>query len=172
MPDVPFVAIALLLLAAFLVGGVAGYVARLYLMPARGSAAKRSAETPAEVLKEEEALAEEETTPEPEDAPGPQSEASRPELARASEEEGTAQREPPLLSEPRDGKGDDLKKIKGIGPKLEQGLNELGIYHFDQIAGWDEPAAAWVDAELGLHGRIGRDDWVGQARTLAAQRDE
>src|SRR6056297_1340009 len=49
---------------------------------------------------------------------------------------------PEVLSAPRDGQADDLKQIKGIGPKLETMLNEMGFYHFDQIAGWSADEVA------------------------------
>lgn len=62
---------------------------------------------------------------------------------------------------------DDLKAISGIGPKLEQVLNGLGVWTFGQIAGWTEQEVAWADDYLGFKGRIGRDDWIGQAATLA-----
>ncbi|MDH4988879.1 NADH-ubiquinone dehydrogenase [Aminobacter anthyllidis] len=62
---------------------------------------------------------------------------------------------------------DDLKAISGIGPKLEQVLNGLGIWTFGQIAGWTAEEVAWADDYLGFKGRIGRDDWIGQAATLA-----
>ena len=75
---------------------------------------------------------------------------------------------PDVLDAPRDGKADDLKKISGVGPKLEGVLNELGVYHFDQIAAWDAAQVAWADQNLvGFKGRVSRDDWVGQARKLA-----
>jgi len=75
---------------------------------------------------------------------------------------------PATLSAPRGGGADDLKKIKGVGPKLEQLLHSLGFYHFDQIAGWSADEVAWVDANLkGFKGRVSRDNWVAQARTLA-----
>ncbi len=75
---------------------------------------------------------------------------------------------PAPLSAPRGGKADDLKQIKGIGPKLEQLLNALGIYHFDQIAGWGAEEIAWLDSNLtGFRGRASRDNWVEQARVLA-----
>ncbi len=76
---------------------------------------------------------------------------------------------PEALSAARGGQPDDLKQIKGIGPKLEKLCNELGFYHFDQIAGWTEDEIAWVDANLkGFKGRVSRDNWVEQAKTLAA----
>lgn len=77
--------------------------------------------------------------------------------------------QPELLSAPRGGKADDLKKLKGVGPKLEATLNGLGIFHFDQIAGWSEAEAAWVDAEINAKGRIARDGWIDQANALAGE---
>ena len=75
---------------------------------------------------------------------------------------------PARLGGPRDGKADDLRKIKGIGPKLEQLLNGMGFYHFDQIAAWGEAEVAWVDRNLeGFKGRVSRDGWVAQAAALA-----
>jgi predicted flap endonuclease-1-like 5' DNA nuclease len=75
---------------------------------------------------------------------------------------------PAALDGPRDGQGDDLKQIKGIGPKLEKLCNSLGFWHFDQIAAWSSDEVAWVDANLtGFKGRVSRDNWVDQAKTLA-----
>ncbi|MDH3263524.1 MAG: endonuclease [Paracoccaceae bacterium] len=76
---------------------------------------------------------------------------------------------PQSLSAPREGGADDLKQIKGVGPKLEKLLNGMGFYHFDQIAGWTEAEVAWVDDNLeGFKGRVSRDRWIEQAKTLAA----
>ena len=60
----------------------------------------------------------------------------------------------------------DLKQIAGIGPKLEQVLQGMGIATLADIAGWTDADVARVDAELGFDGRIARDDWVGQAKIL------
>ncbi|MDF1671745.1 MAG: NADH:ubiquinone oxidoreductase [Roseovarius sp.] len=80
--------------------------------------------------------------------------------------EGT---KPATLTGPRDGGADDLKQIKGIGPKLEELCNSLGFYHFDQIANWSRDEVAWMDANLqGFKGRVSRDTWVAQARVLAS----
>lgn len=65
-------------------------------------------------------------------------------------------------------KADDLKRISGIGPKLEQLLNGLGIRAVEQIAGWTDDDVRRIDAALGVDGRIARDDWVSQAKKLAA----
>jgi len=75
---------------------------------------------------------------------------------------------PDLLDKPRHDGPDDLKKIKGVGPKLEKLLNQVGVYHFDQIAGWSKDEVAWADENLvGFKGRVSRDNWVAQARKLA-----
>lgn len=75
---------------------------------------------------------------------------------------------PATLSEARGGSADDLKQIKGIGPKLEKLCNTLGFYHFDQIANWTPAEEAWVDANLeGFKGRVSRDTWIAQAKVLA-----
>ncbi len=74
---------------------------------------------------------------------------------------------PALLSAPQ-GQPDDLKKIKGVGPKLEKELNTAGVFHFSQIASWTEKEVAWADENLvSFKGRISRDDWVSQAKELA-----
>ena len=79
-----------------------------------------------------------------------------------------AGQKPAGLDGPIDGKADDLKLIKGVGPKLEKLCNSLGFYHFSQIAAWSDSEVAWVDDNLeGFKGRVTRDAWVSQARTLA-----
>lgn len=65
------------------------------------------------------------------------------------------------------GKADDLKRIDGIGPKVEQVLKGRGITRFQELAEMDEKALVALDKELGLDGRVLRDDWAGQARRLA-----
>ena len=84
--------------------------------------------------------------------------------------EGTGEgTQPEALSAPRGGAADDLKRIKGIGPKLEKLCNEMGVYHFDQIAGWNADEVAWMNANLkGFKGRVSRDEWVAQAKLLAS----
>ncbi len=63
---------------------------------------------------------------------------------------------------------DDLKRIKGIGPKNEDALNELGIYTFKQIAEWTPSNVDWVEDFMSFPGRIEREDWIGQAKLLAS----
>jgi len=67
------------------------------------------------------------------------------------------------------GPADDLRKIKGVGPKLASLLNSLGIARYDQIAGWSEEDIDRIDAQLGAFaGRPRRDSWVEQAKLLAS----
>lgn len=77
---------------------------------------------------------------------------------------------PPALDEPRDGRKDELRRIKGITPQIETTINDLGIFHFDQIADWDKKAIVWIDSHLALKGKPGRERWVEQARDLAKTR--
>ncbi len=79
---------------------------------------------------------------------------------------------PATLPAPRGGRADDLKRLKGVGPRLEQALNELGVHHFDQIAAWTAAEIAWVDSRLKFRGRIERNGWVEQARALASGKDD
>ncbi len=100
------------------------------------------------------------------EAPAPKAPAETPAAAPAEVEEQA----PEQLSGPRDGQtADDLKRISGVGPKLEGLLNELGFYHFDQIAAWTPAEIAWVDARLKFKGRIERDDWIAQAKAFASE---
>lgn len=64
---------------------------------------------------------------------------------------------------------ENLKKISGIGPKLEQVLNSMGIRSYAQIAAWTTDDIAKVDKQLKLNGRISRDDWVGQANRFVSE---
>lgn len=69
---------------------------------------------------------------------------------------------------PTDGTPDDLKRIKGIGPKFESDLNAKGVYYFRQIAAWKAKDIKDVEAVMEkFPGRIARDEWVKQAKALA-----
>ena len=64
--------------------------------------------------------------------------------------------------------GDDLTRIKGLGPKIAAALRALGISRYAQIAGWSEDDVAKIDAQLGAFaGRATRDNWIEQARLLS-----
>lgn len=61
---------------------------------------------------------------------------------------------------------DDLKKISGIGPKLADMLGGMGVTRFAEIAAWTDKDVEQVDRELGLDGRIAKDNWIAQAKAL------
>lgn len=112
-------------------------------------------------LEVEPAMAVSEALPEPDPVKTPVSDKSA-----GDSKAGT---QPTGLAQARDGGADDLKQIKGVGPKLEQLLHSMGYFHFDQIANWSSSEVAWVDQNLkGFRGRVSRDTWVDQARILAA----
>jgi NADH-quinone oxidoreductase subunit E len=109
----------------------------------------------------EQELNEARTAPRPAAAPLP---AAEPVAATPDESAGAP---PEGLSAP-EGEPDDLKKISGIGPGIEKTLHGLGIYHFRQIAGFTSDNVAWVNQRLRFKGRIEREEWIEQARKLAA----
>jgi len=76
-----------------------------------------------------------------------------------------------LLSEARNGQADDLKKISGVGPKLEGVLHGIGVFHFDQIKTWGPSEIAYIDDKLSFKGRIERDNWIEQATAFAAEQE-
>lgn len=76
---------------------------------------------------------------------------------------------PAAVASPPAAGGDDLTRLKGVGPKLSARLKELGVVSFAQIAAWSEADLAAVDAQLGTFaGRPKRDSWVEQAGFLAS----
>jgi len=75
----------------------------------------------------------------------------------------TPKAEPPKAETP---KADDLKRISGLGPRLEKVLHDMGINSFADIAKWDDAEAVRIDEKLGLDNRIIRDGWVKQAKAL------
>ena len=79
---------------------------------------------------------------------------------------------PMSMDRPVDGKPDDLTLIGGIGPKIQDVLNNLGIYHFDQIAEWTGENIAWVEEYLNFSGRVTREGWVEQAAVLVGEAAE
>ena len=69
---------------------------------------------------------------------------------------------------PASGSPDNLRLIKGVGPKLNTLLNNMGVTRFDQIAAWGAEEIAEVDQYLeNFSGRITRDSWIDQAKYLA-----
>ncbi len=62
---------------------------------------------------------------------------------------------------------DDLKKISGVGPAIEKKLNAMGVKNYKQIAAWKKADIDKADEKLNFKGRIQRENWVAQAKTLA-----
>ena len=93
-------------------------------------------------------------TPEPEPKPKPKPR-PKPEII------------PPKETEVASAAKDDLKRIRGIGPQNETRLNEIGISAFAQIAGWSAKEQREIGERLAFAGRIEREEWVKQAKTLA-----
>lgn len=73
---------------------------------------------------------------------------------------------PPLLKTARRGKPDNLTAIDGVGNVIQSKLFELGVFHYDQIAGWTAEQATWVSEEIGFPGRVHRENWSRQAAAL------
>ena len=78
---------------------------------------------------------------------------------------------PPAASkpdtEPAEQRIDDLTAIKGVGPKLAQKLNARGLVNYRQIASLTAEQIKQLEAEvIKFHGRIERDDWIGQTKQL------
>lgn len=172
---------ALLILAAYLLGCVAGYGVRLVLHAGRGTrlvvpvpvpAAADPAAPPPPVRPRSNAArlaASVDGPPAPATKPAP----ALPQVATAatrSKPPKSADPKPAVLAAPRDGRADNLKQIKGIGPKIEASLHAMGIFHLDQIAGWNKANIDWVDSHLAFKGRIRRERWVEQALDLGKAR--
>ena len=71
---------------------------------------------------------------------------------------------------PKNGVADDLKKIQGIGIKVENALYEIGIFHYSQIAQWSNENIKWIEDYLDSEGRVKRENWIFQAKALMINR--
>ena len=164
---------ALLILAAYLAGCVLGYAARHILHAARGTrqVVQAIAQAPAPVaatqLKRVRTPAARLAATSPEPARPLPTQAVVSATAPPSTRRPAVDPKPATLDAPCSGRPDNLKQIKGIGPKIEASLNGMGIYHLDQIAGWTKANVDWVDSRLAFKGRIRREQWVEQATALA-----
>ena len=75
-----------------------------------------------------------------------------------------------LIYSERPVNADDLTKIKGVGPVLEEKLNKFGVYTFNQISHWSPEIVSEFDDLLSFKGRIDRDEWLTQAKDLDANK--
>jgi NADH-quinone oxidoreductase subunit E len=112
------------------------------------------------------------TTKQPATKPAAKSKpAAKPSTAKAAVADVPAvESKPRTMTAPRQSGADDLKRISGVGPKLETTLNEMGFWHFDQIAKWSDDEVSWVDSRLKFNGRIRRDDWIAQAAAFSGEK--
>lgn len=172
----------LLMLLAFLIGCILGCLFRTMFaagQPPEAKPAETSAgKTETVAAKPPQPASKPETVSKPKPAPEPKPAVSKPaaktaaappvaKAAAAPVATGKPVR-PKGLPGARDGKPDKLQMISGVGPKLEKTLHGLGYFHFDQIAAWGKDQVDWVDEHLRYKGRIERDDWIAQAKLLAA----
>ncbi|WP_084418786.1 NADH-quinone oxidoreductase subunit NuoE [Henriciella litoralis] len=86
------------------------------------------------------------------------------------EDENAIEGQKPEVADISSDQADNLKTIKGIGPKIEGQLHGLGIYTFEQIAAWTDDNIKWVDSYLSFRGRIERENWISQAKEFAASK--
>ena len=141
-----------------------------WLKPATSKAAKPAAAKPAAAKAAAPKAAAPKAAAAPKVAPAKAAAKPAPVMAAVDDapvEAAGAGKKPKGIKAPRRGKADDLKKIEGIGPVLEKLCNEMGVFHFDQIAAWGPAEVAWMNGNLkGFKGRVGRDKWVAQARLI------
>jgi predicted flap endonuclease-1-like 5' DNA nuclease len=78
---------------------------------------------------------------------------------------------PLILTSPKPTGKDSLIKIKGIDEKIENDLNNLGIYHFEQISKWSNKNCEWIEEFLLLPGIARSNQWVEQAKILLSGKD-
>ena len=101
------------------------------------------------------------------EVPGMKAGSAKSKKSATKKSKSSAGKAGPLRLKKAEGKADDLKLISGVGPKLEKTLNDLGFWHYSQIADWTKSDIDIVDDELSFKGRIERDDWIRQAEALA-----
>jgi small subunit ribosomal protein S2 len=85
----------------------------------------------------------------------------------AAAETGTQAEHFELLAAPR-GAPDDLAKLHGVGPQVVKKLNDAGVFHYWQIAALTPEETKKLDQDLKLGGRVERDGWIAQAKSLTA----
>lgn len=108
-----------------------------------------------------------EVKPETQEKPAPEIEQPAPAPAPEAAPPATPAAAEPTAPAPA-GDPDDLRKIKGLGPKMQTLLTSLGITRYEQIAAWTEADLDELDGKLGAFaGRPRRDNWVEQAKLLA-----
>ena len=98
-------------------------------------------------------------------APAKKAKAAKPAKAAAPAEEKAAK--PAKAKKAAKSGGDDLSEISGVGPVIVGKLNDAGITTFAQIAAWTDADVEAIEEKLSFKGRVGREDWIAQAKDLA-----
>src|SRR5256714_15203509 len=71
------------------------------------------------------------------------------------------------LSGPR-GVADDLKKLPGVSGAVEKQLNDLGVFHYSQLAELGAADAERIGEEVGLPTRVA--GWIAKAKEFVAEK--
>lgn len=88
--------------------------------------------------------------------------------ARIAEKQRTIVAEPQVQARTPGQQTPDVTLIVGIDPALAERLAGEGVSSLAQVAQWSADDVSDYDAKLALEGKIGREDWVGQAKDLLA----
>ncbi len=78
-----------------------------------------------------------------------------------------AEKAAPAKAKKADKGGDDLSQISGVGPVIVKKLHGEGVTTFAQIAKWTDADVEAIEEKLSFKGRVGREDWIAQAKELA-----
>jgi len=160
-----------LILVAFIIGVVIGYVLRTRVFRAAATAGEREGitlesrqERPAHSLLRGGSAKTSKSAAKAAASSAPA--AKKPSGKAGAKNESKGEKKPAPPRKPS-AAADNLQEIKGIGAVLEKKLNAMGIERFEQIAGWTESDIAEIDEQLNFRGRIQREKWVEQAQELA-----
>jgi len=103
--------------------------------------------------------------PAPESKPAAAAKKSAPKAAAPKAKAKSAVAKPKPAAKP-----DELTRIKGLGPKMNEKLIDAGIQTFDQLAALTDDQAQVLDKQLGARGRLVSDKWVAQASDLSGNK--
>ncbi|RWD33511.1 proton-conducting membrane transporter [Mesorhizobium sp.] len=137
---------------------------RLREAPAASGAAKASAPAPAALV----------STPAPAKSASAKPAATRsaaapkPAAPKAAAPKAAAKKAAPASTKAATGKADNLRRLIGIGPVNEKLLKGLGVTSYAQIAAWTAADVKRIEDVLNFDGRIAREQWIEQAKLLAA----
>jgi predicted flap endonuclease-1-like 5' DNA nuclease len=157
-----------LIVAAFIIGVVIGYLLRTRVFPSSHANAGGGVTLESRQSRQANTLLRGGRAAKP-GAAKPSGSASGKSAAKPASK--SKEKAAPAASKPANAGPDNLQEIKGIGAVLEKKLNALGIERFAQIAEWTEDDIAQIDEQLNFRGRIQRERWVEQARDLSRSQD-